>query len=102
MTFDAVLTTTGRTAMIALRGTLDESSEGDFQEKVHEATELGISELVIDMAGLKELTAVGVRSLAYVCQRMPDEVQLVISSPTGQVGEVLLAADFLDGVSVRG
>lgn len=101
MKFDAILTTTGRTAVIALRGTLDESSEGEFQERVDQAGELDIAELVIDMTELRELTAVGVRSVAYGCQRTADEVQLVITAPAGPVRETLLAADFIDGVSIR-
>jgi anti-anti-sigma factor len=102
MKFDITLTAAGKTAVIALQGTLDENSEGEFQQKVEQAAGLDISELVIDMTELKELTAVGVRSVAYGCQRMADDVQLVITSPAGQVREILLAADFIDGVAVRG
>lgn len=101
MKFDAILTTTGKTAVIALQGTLDENSEGEFQQQVDRAAELDISELVIDMTELKELTAVGVRSVAYGCQRMAEDVQLVITSPAGEVRETLLAADFIDGVAIR-
>jgi anti-anti-sigma factor len=102
MKFDATLTTTGKSAVITVRGTLDENSEGEFQQHVERAAELDIAELVIDMTGLNELTAMGVRSVAYSCQRMPDDVQLVITSPAGQVREALLAADFMDGVAIRG
>lgn len=102
MTFDATLTTEGRTAVIAMTGTLDAGGDDAFREKVERASGLNLAELVLDMSALEALSSAGLRALVYARQQMPDEVQLVISSPGAAVRETLRAADFDDSVAIRG
>jgi anti-anti-sigma factor len=101
MGFDATLTTAGRTAVIALHGTLDANSDGVFRERIEHAATLDLSELVLDMSALNQLSAAGLRAIAYARQQMADDVQMVITSPAEGVRETLRAADFDDSVSIR-
>ncbi|MBV9161563.1 MAG: STAS domain-containing protein [Pseudonocardiales bacterium] len=101
MSFNATLTTAGRTAMITLHGALDKDSDQEFREKVERAATLDVSELVLDMSALQQLSAAGIRAIAYARQQMPDDVQVVIASPVEQVRRTLLAADFGDSMVIR-
>lgn len=101
MAFDATLTTAGRTAVIALHGRLDADGDGMFRAKVEHAATLDVTELVLDMSALNQLSSAGLRALAYARQQMADEVQVVITSPVAGVRDTLRAADFDDSVSIR-
>ncbi len=101
MSFDATLTTEGRTAVIVMSGVLDAESDTMFLTKMERASTLDVSELVLDMSALDRLTAAGIRALAYARQQMADDVQVVISSPTEGVRATLVAADFEDSVAIR-
>lgn len=102
MSFDVTLTTAGRTAVIALTGVLDSESDDAFLGKVERAAALDdLTELVLDMSALDELSAAGVRAVAYTRQQMPDEVQVIIASPGDAVRKTLLDADLDDSVSIR-
>jgi anti-anti-sigma factor len=101
MSFTATLTTAGRTAVIALTGALDADGDAAFREKVDRATGLDVAELVLDMSALTQLSAAGIRAVAYARQRMADDVQVVVASPSPQIRESLRDADFDDSVAIR-
>lgn len=101
MGFHATLTTAGRSAVIALQGSLDADYTDSFRKKIEQAASLDVAELVLDMSELQQLSAAGIRTVAYARQQMPDAVAVVIASPGGEVLDALLAADFEDSVAIR-
>ncbi len=101
-TFEATLSTTGRTAVITLTGTLDADGDLAFRRQVEAAAALHPTELVLELGGLQRLSTAGVRALAYARQQIPDDVQVVVSSPGEQVRDALIAAELYDSVTVRG
>lgn len=101
MAFDATMTTAGRTAVIALTGRLDADGDGVFRAHVERAATLPLTELVLDMSRLDQLSSAGLRVLAYARQQMADEVEVVITSPVEAVRDTLRAADFDDSVAIR-
>jgi anti-anti-sigma factor len=101
MSLTATLTTAGRTAVIALTGSLDAAGDAAFREKIDRVSSLDLTELVIDMAGLTQLSAAGIRAVAYARQRMADDILLVVASPSEQARGALLDADFSDSVAIR-
>ncbi len=101
MAFEATMTTAGRTATIALIGQLDTDGDGIFATHVEKASTMDLNELVLDMSALNQLSAAGIRVLAYARQQMDDEVEVIITSPVDHVRDTLHAADFDDSVMIR-
>jgi anti-anti-sigma factor len=100
MSFTATLATTGNTAVITLTGSLDDSSAEQFREKVATAAHQGVSKLVLDMSNLEELSAAGLRGLAFCREKMPNEVDIVFVSPSEKVRAAIEDVGFQQSVTI--
>ena len=85
MAFDVSLTTRGGMAIVTLAGDLDEVGASQFQDKVAEAASGSFGTLVLEMSNLTTLSSAGLRGLAFCREKMPDDVEIVIVSPSAEV-----------------
>jgi anti-anti-sigma factor len=99
MTFSVSLSTRGQTAVITLKGDLDEASAAQFRDKVVSAADGGVSKLVLDMSDLDSLSSAGLRALAFTREKMADDVAIVIVSPTESVRETIDGVGFQQSVT---
>lgn len=100
MTFVASLSTTGNTAVITLEGVLDDASAEEFRDHVASAAHQGVSRLVLEMSKLDELTAAGLRGLAFCREKMPNEVDIVIVAPNQSVRAAIEDVGFEHSVTI--
>jgi anti-anti-sigma factor len=100
MSFTATLSTTGDTAVLSLIGSLDDTSAAQFREQVVTAAGQGISRLVLEMSQLEQLSAAGLRGLAYCREKMPQEVDIVVVAPNDGVRAAFEDIDFQQSVTI--
>ena len=101
MSFTASLSTTGNTAVITLAGSLDDNpSAEEFREKVATAASQGVSKLVLEMTNLEELSAAGLRGLAFCREKMPNEVDIVFVAPNEKVRIAIEDVGFQQSVTI--
>jgi anti-anti-sigma factor len=100
MSFTASLSTTGNTAVITLAGSLDDTSAEQFREKVATAASQGVNKLVLEMSNLEELSAAGLRGLAFCREKMPNEVDIVFVAPNEKVRIAIEDVGFQQSVTI--
>jgi anti-anti-sigma factor len=101
MAFTVSAYTQGDTAVINLAGDLDDTCAARFREKVKSVADVGgFSTLVLEMSQLGQMTAAGLRFLAYAEQRMPDDVRIVLVAPSAVVREAIDEVDFRTSVTI--
>jgi anti-anti-sigma factor len=100
MSFTASLSTTGNTAVITLAGSLDDNSAEQFREKVATAASQGVNRLVLEMTDLEELSAAGLRGLAFCREKMPNEVDIVFVAPNEKVRIAIEDVGFQQSVTI--
>ena len=99
MTFTAALTQQGRTAVITLTGDMDEPGASLFHDKIEDASTGDVEELVLDMSKLESISSAGLRGLTFCRQKMGDDVQIVLVSPSEAVRRSIEQADLQQSVS---
>jgi anti-anti-sigma factor len=100
MVFNASVSTRGVTAVIKLKGDLDEVSATDFIKKIDTVVADGAGRIVLDMTGLEQLSSAGLRGLIFAAEKMPDGVEVVVVSPNRVVREVIDGVDFEQSVTI--
>lgn len=100
MAFDVSLTTRGDQAIVTLSGDLDEVGASQFQDKVAEAAAGSFGTLVLEMSALTTLSSAGLRGLAFCREKMPDEVEIVIVSPSAEVRAAIEDVEFQQSVTI--
>ena len=100
MAFDVSLTTRGGMAIVTLAGDLDDAGASQFQDKVAEAASGSFATLVLEMSGLTTLSSAGLRGLAFCREKMPDEVEIVIVSPSAEVRAAIEDVEFQQSVTI--
>ncbi len=93
--------TQGDTVVISLAGDLDDTCADRFREKVQSVVDAGgFSILVLEMSQLGELSAAGLRFLAFTEQKVPDDVHIVLVAPGPAVREAIDEVDFRQSVTI--
>lgn len=100
MAFDVSLSKRGDTAVVTLTGDLDEDGASLFQDKVAEAAGGTFGTLVLEMSNLTSLSSAGLRGLAFCREKMPDEVEIVVVSPSAEVRAAIEDVEFQQSVTI--
>lgn len=100
MSFNVSLSTKGKTAVVTLSGELDESNVEQFRQKVIDAAAGGISRLVLEMSTLQQISAAGLRGLAFCGAKLSDDVEIVIVSPNEAVRAAIDGVGFQQSVVI--
>lgn len=100
MAFDVSLSKRGDKAIVTLSGDLDDVGASLFQDKVAEAAGGTFSTLVLEMSNLTSLSSAGLRGLAFCREKMPDEVEIVVVSPSAEVRAAIEDVEFQQSVTI--
>ena len=99
MTFTASLTQQGRTAVITLEGALDDTGATLFHDKIEDASTGDLDRLVLEMSKLESISSAGLRGLTFCQQKMGDDVNIVVVSPSASVRHSIEQVDLQQSVS---
>ncbi|HJP74365.1 MAG TPA: STAS domain-containing protein [Pseudonocardiaceae bacterium] len=100
MAFDVSLSKRGDMAVVTLSGDLDDVGASLFQDKVAEAAGGTFGTLVLEMSNLTSLSSAGLRGLAFCREKMPDEVEIVVVSPSAEVRAAIEDVEFQQSVTI--
>jgi anti-sigma B factor antagonist len=99
MSFIASLSQTGSTTTITLEGDLDNDGADVFHEKLEEASTGEVARLVLDLTHLDSVSSAGLRALTFCRQKLGDDVDIVVVSPSPSVRRSLEQVDLQQSVS---
>lgn len=99
MSFTASLTEQGSTTTITLEGDLDDAGADLFHEKLEQASTGSVARLVLDMTNLDSVASAGLRALTFCRQKLGDDVDIVVVSPSKSVRRSLEQVDLQQSVS---
>jgi anti-sigma B factor antagonist len=99
MSFTASLTEQGSTTTITLAGDLDDAGADTFHEKLEAASTGNVERLVLDMSRLDSVASAGLRALTFCRQKLGDDVDIVVVSPSASVRRSLEQVDLQQSVS---
>lgn len=100
MAFDVSLSKRGDKAIVTLSGDLDDVGASLFQDKVAEAAGGTFATLVLEMSNLTSLSSAGLRGLAFCREKMPDDVEIVVVSPSAEVRAAIEDVEFQQSVTI--
>jgi anti-anti-sigma factor len=100
MAFSSTLAFEGNVAKISANGELDASSAPAFRERIEEAANHNVGQLVIFMSGLTYMASAGLRMLIFAKQKMGNSVEIVLVGLTDPVKETLELTGFQHSVTV--
>lgn len=94
MTFTALPSHHGRTAVLTLTGELDARTAPAFQTEVTAIVDRELDQLVLDMTDLTYLSSAGLRCLVFCRQKLADDVQMVVVRPHDSVEQTIRMVGF--------
>ncbi|MER6513610.1 anti-sigma factor antagonist [Nonomuraea sp. NPDC001636] len=94
MSFTAILTHDGSTALITLEGELDALTAETFRREVERAAEAAAELLVLEMSQLSYMSSAGLRGLVFARQKLADDVRIVLVGANDAIEQTIRLVGF--------